>query len=202
MDPRTWVGHGDDMSDDEKAGESAVSRWKSALQFLRSPLRNRQNVRVIAGNFLWLVLDKILRMLVGVSVGIWLTRYLGPEEFGLYNYAITVVALFGVVAALGHNGIVVRDLVVSAVDRYEILGTVTLLRLGAGLAAFVLVAVTVMWIRPETRLVQWLIIIGAAAFLFPALDTIDLWFQAQQTSKYFPYTKNAAYGVVSIAEIR
>src|SRR5260221_10523126 len=166
MDPRTWVGHGDDMSDDEKAGESAVSRWKLAVRFLRSRLRNRENARAIAGNFLWMVLDKMLRMLVGLSVGIWLTRYLGPEEFGLFNYANTVVALFGVVAALGHNGIVVRDLVASAADSYEILGTVTLLRLCAGLAAFVLVTVTVMWIRPETRLVQWLVIIGAAGFLF------------------------------------
>lgn len=189
------------MPDDEKTGGTAASRWKSAVQFMRSPLRNRQNARIMVGNFLWMVLDKILRMILGLSVGIWLTRYLGPEEFGLYNYANAVVALFGVIAALGLNAVVVRDLVGSAADKHEIIGTATLLRLGAGMGALVLVGLTVVWVRPETRLVQWLIIIGAAAFLFQALDTIDLWFQAQQTSKYSLYTKTAAYVMVSFAKI-
>lgn len=189
------------MSDGAKVAAVLASRWKSLLSFLRSPLKDRHNATIIVRNFLWMFLDKIFRMVLGAGVGIWLTRYLGPEQFGLYNYAMAIVALFGVVAALGLNGIVVRDLAASHSDKYEVLGTATVLRLGAGLGAFVLAGITVVWMRPNTSLAQWLVVIAAAAFLFQALDTIDLWFQAQQKSKYSVYTKTVAYVLVSIAKI-
>ena len=45
-------------------------------------------------NTSWLMLEKILRMGIGLVVGVWVARHLGPEKFGLLNYAQSFVFLF------------------------------------------------------------------------------------------------------------
>lgn len=37
-------------------------------------------------NIAWHSSEKVLRMLIGFLVGLWLARYLGPEQFGRFNY--------------------------------------------------------------------------------------------------------------------
>ncbi len=77
-----------------------------------------QNLRQHSGfmkyfkNSSWLFAEKILRMVVGLFVGVWVARYLGPEQFGLFSYALSFVGLFAAVATLGLHGIVVRELVI------------------------------------------------------------------------------------------
>ena len=62
-------------------------------------------------NTSWLFAEKILRMVVGLLVGVWVARYLGPEQFGLLSYALSFVGLFSIVATFGLDEIVVRELV-------------------------------------------------------------------------------------------
>ena len=59
----------------------------------------------------WLMADKVLRLFVGLFVGVYVARYLGPEKFGVLNFAMSFVALFGAFAKLGLDGIVVRNAV-------------------------------------------------------------------------------------------
>jgi O-antigen/teichoic acid export membrane protein len=74
-------------------------------------------------NTSWLFGEKILRMIVGLFVGIWVARYLGPEQFGLLSYAQSFVGLFTAIATLGLDGIVVRELVKDPSRRDELIGT-------------------------------------------------------------------------------
>ncbi|WP_439664831.1 oligosaccharide flippase family protein [Klebsiella pneumoniae] len=41
----------------------------------------------------------------------FLARYLGPNDFGVYNYLISIITLLSPLTALGLNAVVVRDLV-------------------------------------------------------------------------------------------
>ena len=90
-------------------------------------------------NTAWLFAEKILRMVVGLFVGVWVARYLGPAKFGLLSYAQSFVALFGAIATLGLDGIVVRELVKDESKRDVLLGTSFVLKLiGAFLVFLVL----------------------------------------------------------------
>ena len=62
-------------------------------------------------NTSWLFGEKVLRMVMGLFVGIWVARYLGPEQFGTFSYSQSFVGLFTAIATLGLDGIVVRELV-------------------------------------------------------------------------------------------
>ena len=74
-------------------------------------LKNHEGFLKYLKNTSWLFGEKILRIVVGLFVGIWVARYLGPEQFGLFSYAQSFVGLFTAIATLGLDGIVVRELV-------------------------------------------------------------------------------------------
>ena len=74
-------------------------------------------------NTSWLFFEKFLRMAVGITVTVWIARYLGPEKFGLFSYAQAFVILFSSIAALGLDSIVVRELVKDERKRDFIIAT-------------------------------------------------------------------------------
>ena len=149
--------------------------------------------RKIATNIFWLMADNILRMGVGLIVGVWVARYLGPSQFGLINYAMSIAGMFSVIAKAGLDEIIIRDLVKETTSRDEILGTGFALKLVSGSIAFLLSIGTSLLISTNDPLTPWLVSIIALGMVFQSLDTIDLWFQSQVRSKNTVYARNAAY---------
>lgn len=168
---------------------------------VRSALEGRQELRQIIGNTGWLFADKLMRMGVGLLVSVWVARYLGPAQFGMLSYATAFVALFGALATLGLDGIVVRELVRNPGDSREILGSAFALRLAGGLLALLMAVAVVSWLRHGEQPLRWLVAIIAAGALFQAFDVIDFWFQANVLSKHTVMAKNAAFSVASLARV-
>ena len=71
----------------------------------------------------WLSVDRIMRLVVGLLVGVYVARYLGPTRFGLLNYTVSFVTLFAALSTLGLDNIVVRELVKDESLRDHLLGT-------------------------------------------------------------------------------
>jgi len=158
-------------------------------------------LRQVISNTAWLFSDRILRMGLGLIVGVWVARYLKPEQFGIYNYAITFVALFSPLAQMGLDGIVVRDLTQNPSCKDETLGTAFALKLVGGILTLLLSVGIISLLQPNDNLTRWLVGITAAGTIFQAFDTIVLWFQSQVQSKYPVYAKNAAYLLINLAKI-
>ena len=127
--------------------------------FIRRRILHRLNLVKIVENIGWLFFDKILRMGVGLFVWVWIARYLGPEYFGLLSFAIAFTGLFGVVAGLGLHNIVVRDIARDSESASLTLGTTALLQLISGLVAFLLVLVSIAYLRPEDDLARSIVAI-------------------------------------------
>ena len=154
----------------------------------------------IVGNAGWLFFERALRMVLGFSVGIWVARYLGPGQFGLLSYSIAFVDLFGAIAALGLDSLVVRDLVRDPSRKYEILGTTFALKALGGLTAVLMVLGAVLLLNPDDSLIRWLVAILAVGAVFRAFDTIDFWFQSRVRSKYAVIARSTA--VLLVAALR
>jgi len=86
-------------------------------------------------NFSWLIFERVLRIIGGLLIGIWVARYLGPEDFGLLSYAIVIVAFFTVLVDLGLSQIVVRELNNQPHQANSILGSAFALKFCGGLLA-------------------------------------------------------------------
>jgi PST family polysaccharide transporter len=174
--------------------ENTVPRWLALLPlFLRSKIAHRPNLQKILTNTGWLFGDKFLRMGVGLIVGVWVARYLGPEQFGLMNYAIAFVSLFAAVANLGLNGIVVRDLVQDPSGAGITMGTAFTLQALGGLCAFGLALVAIIYVRPNDALAKLTIALLALLMVVKATDVVRYWFESQIQSKYVVWTENGFF---------
>ena len=176
--------------------------WLKYLpDFLGNSLSGRRNLQKLIGNTGWLFADRILRMGVGLVVGVWVARYLGPERYGLFNYAIAFVTLFSILASLGLDGVIVRELVGKPECANEILGTAFMLKL-TGSGATLLAAVTAInLLRPTDSLTRWIVAIVAVGIVFQSFDTIDFWFQARVESRFVVYARSSAFLLVSLLKI-
>lgn len=168
---------------------------------IRTKIAGRHNLQKILKNIGWLFADRIFRMGMGLIISVWVARYLGPEQFGIYNYAIAFVMLFGAFATLGLDSIVVRDLVNDPAGKNETLGTAFILKLLGAIAAFFLAVGSISLLRPTDSLMYWLVAIAAAGITFQAFDIIDFWFQSQLQSKYTVYSKNIAFIFIAVSKI-
>ena len=94
------------------------------LKHLTHTAKTHQDFRRYFVNTSWMFAEQLLRMLAGLLVGIWVARYLGPEQFGIFIYAIAFTSLVSSIASLELKGIVVRNLVKVPEQRDVYLGTV------------------------------------------------------------------------------
>ncbi len=134
-------------------------------------------------NTSWLFAEKILRMFVSLFVGIWVARYLGPEQFGLFSYVQSFVGLFATIATLGLDGIVVREIVNDTVKAHVILITAFWLKLLAALFVLLLLSIAV-HLTSNDDSTNTLVFIIASATLFQPFNVVDFYFQAKVMSKY------------------
>lgn len=138
---------------------------------------------------------------MGLVVGVWVARYLGPEQFGLINFAVAFVGLFGVIATLGLNGIVVRDLVKDPGSANLTLGTAALLQFLGGLVAFGMVVWVIDLARPDDSLTRLVVVIIGSVMLFKATDIATYWFEANVQSKYVVWAQNSVFLTFAAAKV-
>ncbi|MEG3840408.1 flippase [Microcoleus sp. herbarium14] len=142
-------------------------------------------------NLVKLLSDQILQVGLGVFVGVWVARYLGPTQFGFLNYATAVVSLFASAATRGLGTLVVRDIARDPECKEETLGTAFVIQLAGGIITLLVAAGAIAVLNPDDNLTLWLVGILAAATMFQSFETINFWFQSQVQSKYTAVAKNS-----------
>ena len=167
-----------------------------------SLITRRSGLQKIIANAGWLFADNVAALLAGFLVGAWVARYLGPTQYGTYNYALAVVALFTPLVALGLKDIVIRDIVRAPADKDEILGTTFGLQLIGGLLALGLAIGIALITRSENPLTRWLIVILSGQFIFQVFSvTLGYWFNSQVQAKYIVWANNIALFLYSLVRI-
>ena len=155
----------------------------------------------IIQNIAWLFFDRILRMGVGLFVGVWVARYLGVQQFGIFNYATAFVALFNPLTTLGLDALVIRSIVREPELKDEILGTTFWLKLGGAIVCLLLTVGSIFVLRQDDQLTVGLVAILATAGILQAFDGIDFWFQSQVQSKYTVVARNTAFIIIALVKV-
>ncbi len=169
--------------------------------FIRRRIERSPGLIKILDNIGWLLFDKIFRMGTGLLVGAWTARYLGPEQFGLLNYAITFVGLFGAITGLGLSGIMVRDFVLSPISASVTLGTAFVLQIVAGIFTTMLVIVSVVTLKPDDEFARSIVLIISITLLFKATDVIRYWYEARVESRYIVWVENGIFALMAMLRV-
>lgn len=177
-------------------------KWLAlAPSFLRRKFTGRHLLQAVAGNAGWLVADKLIRLGLGLIVGVWIARYLGPSRFGLLNFAIAFVALFSTASNLGLQGVIVRDLVTVADRRESLLGSALGLRFIGSALAVVLAAGTIGLMRPNDRESVQIVWIVALMLLPQAWDVIEFDYQARVNARPIVIIRGLSFLISSAVKV-
>lgn len=163
-------------------------------------LRQNQGFQKYLFNTLWMFADQALRLMAGLAVGVWVARYLGPEQFGVFNYAIAFIAIFGVISKLGMDTIMVRNLVSTPDEGEILLGTAFWLKTLGACATLVMVAGYISFSTEPGNTKGYLLILAAGLF-FQAFEVIDFYFQAKVLSKFVSICKTTQLLISSLVKV-
>jgi len=151
-------------------------------------------------NTSWLFLEKIIRMIVGLFVGIWIARYLGPEQFGLFSYAQSIVGIFAVVATFGLDNLIVREIVKDKNKVYELIGTAFILKIIGSIGVLFILGIAINLMQLG-GIKSSLVFIIASATVFQSFNIIDSYFQSKVLSKYIAHINIFTLLISSILKI-
>lgn len=151
-------------------------------------------------NTSWTFFEKVLRIISALVVGVWVARYLGPEQLGILSYAQSIVALFLSFSTLGLDKILVRELVKKKTAKESLLGTAFLLQTigSAVLLALLILSLNFIEGNPETRLI--IIILGSVTFL-QSFNVIGILFQSEVKGKFIALSGIAGLTFSVVAKI-
>jgi len=175
----------------------AAPAWLPA--WLAARVHGRPLVASMLANIAWLMLDKVLKLVVGLGITVWLARHLGPQAFGQYSYVLAFVAMFSGLATLGLPTIAVRELVrarqaeppaqgaaearAQRAAEAEILGTTLALLLAGATLAVALILAVALWVRPEAPALRLGIALVAGTLLFQTSALVRWWFESRVAAR-------------------
>jgi O-antigen/teichoic acid export membrane protein len=131
----------------------------------------------------WLFGGQMLRMILGLLVGVAVARYLGPEDFGLYSYILSIIALITVFGQLGIQNIAKRELIAHPDKKNTILGTCFVINAISGTLLYCIMLLFLLMSKgSQHEHIALYTFLGAGLLLMP-FDHIEMWFQAQVQAK-------------------
>ena len=161
---------------------------------------NHHGFRRYAANTSWMFAEQILRMIAGLLVGIWVARYLGPEQFGVFSYVLAFTSIFAGIAKLGLDNIVVRNLVNDSIKRDVYLGTAFWLKVSGAVIAFLTIAIATLFTSND-KITNLYIFIIAGGLIFQSFEVIDFYFQSKVLSKFVSLCKMTQLLISSLLKI-
>lgn len=151
-------------------------------------------------NTSWVFGEKILRIIVALIIGVLVTKYLGPRDFGILSYAQSFIGIFLAFSTLGLNGILVRELVKNHSDRNTLLGTTFSLQTFGSIILMVCLVGAINLSDNDPFTNKIIIILGSVTFL-QSFNIIDLYFQSVVKSKLTVITSTIGLVISSILKI-
>jgi len=154
-------------------------------------------VRRYGFNMSWLLLEKVFRMAVGFTVGVYVARKLGPDNFGILNYAISFAAIFSILVNLGLDQILIRELVKRPRRRNAVMGTAFGLQ-ATGFCLMMILVIISLYFTTSDMNTKLIVLIISGGYLFQIFQTIDLYFQSEVLSKYVAISQIITWSVISL----
>lgn len=141
------------------------------------------NAAKLTKNIVWAVSGKIVTLLGSFIIGIFVARYLGPEQFGLMNYVIAYITIFQVLATFGLDNIEIREEAKNKEERDAILGTALTIKLVFSIIAILAIVVTIMIVETDS-FTRWMILLYSTSMIFNSFFIVRNYFTAIVWNEY------------------
>ena len=155
----------------------------------------------VINNAKWIIVCKAIQSILQLIIGMLCARYLGPSNYGLINYATSVVAFAIPIMRLSFDQTLVRELINSPKKEGEILGTSLVLNILSAVFCMAGVFLFVSVANRGDRTAILVCVLYSFSLVFSAIEMIQYWFQYKLLSKYTSVIMLVSYVVVSLYKI-
>lgn len=152
-------------------------------------------------NAYWIIVCRIAQSFVGLLIGMITARYLGPSNYGLLNYACSVITFVVPLAQLGLRNILVEEIVSKPEREGKILGTSLVMSIVSSLFCIIGCIGFVAFANAGETDTLIVCALYSISLIFQMTENIQYWYQAKLLSKYTSIVSLAAYTIVSIYKI-
>ncbi len=152
-------------------------------------------------NASWIIVCRVAQSVLSMVVTILTARFLGPSNYGIINYAASIVAFFVPFMQVGLNFILVQAVIQNDDREGEVMGTALAMSLASGVLSVIGVFAFVMVANYNDPTTIIVCVLYSLLLIFQALEHFQYWFQAKLLSKYTSITMLVAYFVVSAYKI-
>jgi O-antigen/teichoic acid export membrane protein len=153
-------------------------------------------------NTKWLMLEKIFRIILSFSVSIWLANYLGVENFGFLNYALSFALIFSSLLTLGLDKYLPKEIVLNPQKEDEVLGSSLHLRLIGSVFMLIVTGLASYFFQNEKNPnFMLLVIIISIGYTFRVFDILKYWFESHMISIYSLAAQSSALVISNLAKI-
>lgn len=162
------------------------------IKMLRSFFKNK-----VAKNASWIIACKLVQSALGLIISLFTARYLGPSNFGIINYAMSLTAFVLPIVELGITNVLVQELVNHPEEEGKIIGTSLCLTFVSAIFCIGGVNLFVFLANKDEPVTQLVCALYSLILIFQAMELVRFWYQAKYISKYTSIISLIAYLIVS-----
>lgn len=155
----------------------------------------------VVKNASWIIVCRVVQSIVALIIGMITARYLGPSNYGLLNYANSVVAFVVPLAQLGLRNVLVEEIVSKPEREGKTLGTALVMSVASSLLCIVGCIAFVSVANAGERDTLLVCALYSVSLIFQMTEMIQYWYQAKLLSKYTSVVSLVAYAIVSVYKI-
>ena len=149
-------------------------------------------------NASWIIGCKIIQAVINLVIGMITARYLGPSNYGIINYASSIITFVLPIAQLGFTKTIVKEFIERPDMEGKILGSALVFNLISSIACMGVVALFLLFANAGETVTITVGILFSFSLIFQVAEIIQFWFQSKLLSKYPAVTSLIAYLVVAL----
>lgn len=155
----------------------------------------------VTKNAVWIIGCRVAQAIFALVLNFLTARYLGPSNFGVINYAASIVSFVVPIMNLGIPSILVNEMIKEPEKEGEILGTSVVMTLISSLCCIIGLSVFVLFANSHETETQIVCVLYSLLLIAQSLEMLQYWFQAHYLSKYTSLTVLFSYLIVSAYKI-
>ena len=156
-----------------------IGTFKNRLNDLFS----NQGFKKYFGSTSWLLAHRVLGLFGSLFIGIWVARYLGPTDYGTFNYIQSLVGIFAIVASLGLDSLIVRELLDEKNNNQKLLGSALGLKIFGSILLFFIILILAFTLNLNYENRTYCLIVVLATFC-QSYKVIEFYFTSTVQGKF------------------
>ena len=139
--------------------------------------------KIASVNISWLLAQNAVKLIFGLTVSLYLAKYLGPEDFGVYSFGISVLSIVLLFTNLGIDPILIRELVNKKINSLILMGSSFALTLSGGVLGFLIMGLLGFYYGFSSK-IGIVIVLMSPILLLKSFNIINSYFQSSKENKY------------------